>query len=212
MHENHRSFRFVVLCEAAFDTLFVKITHKIALCWTERNIRMWFMGTFMYANVNHFMAGLTNTFWFCTEEIARGNRKGLFNNLWNTIWVELHYIYHEWVWGHSRYSWTEICIQYCMLTASFCSSGRTVWNSDCLQVFNPEHKSHLTISLSLMVRPLTRALRECQPPWQRQIITPIEPGFPFWRVSMVIQITPKTKSLVHHIIAELLENLITIHR
>ena len=37
---------------------------------------------------------------------------------------------------------------------------------------------------------LTKALRESRPPWQRQIITPILPGFPIWRVTLVIQITP----------------------
>ena len=39
---------------------------------------------------------------------------------------------------------------------------------------------------------ITRALREARPPWPRQYFTPIFSGFPIWKVTIVIQITPKT--------------------
>ena len=49
----------------------------------------------------------------------------------------------------------------------------------------------------------TRALRELRPPWPRQLITPILPGFPICRVRIVISDLQNISPIVPWIIAEI---------
>ena len=68
------------------------------------------------------------------------------------------------------------------LSLTFVWFLKLIWNAYILVVCS-------VMYILWLITSLTTALRERRFPWSRQLITPKLPGFPMWRVSIVIQIT-----------------------